>query len=103
MKIIQFLDYFICSGTAYGHGIYFATNASMSAGYASADAGGNRHMYVARVATGQFTLGNANMIVPPKKAGNINFDSVVDNAGNPTIYVMFYDNQYYPEYLVTFK
>ena len=75
----------------------------MSAGYASADRAGNRHMYVARVATGQFTLGNANMIVPPKKTGNNNFDSVVNNTANPTIYVTFYDNQYYPEYLITFK
>ena len=39
------------------------------------------------------------MIVPPTKTGNIKYDSVVDKVANPSIFVMFYDNQYYPEYL----
>ena len=90
-------------GTRFGKGIYFAANASMSAGYASADVSGTRYMYIARVAAGDFTVGNAAMIVPPTKSGNIKYDSVVDNVANPSIFVMFYDNQYYPEYLITFR
>jgi hypothetical protein len=27
----------------------------------------------------------------------------VDNPANPTIFVVFYDNQCYPDYLITFK
>ena len=47
------------------------------------------------------------MIVPPPKndPGNPNakFDSVVDNVNDPTIFVLFYDREHYPEYLITFK
>ena len=100
--IKQFLHYFFCSATAFGRGIYFSTNAIFSAHYAVADAAGDRRVYASRVATCQFTIGNDSMIIPPKKYGNIRFDSVVDNIRNPSIYVMFYDNQYYPEYLITF-
>ena len=89
-------------GTRFGKGIYFAANASMSVGYASADVSGTRYMYIARVAAGDFTVGNAAMIVPPTKSGNIKYDSVVDNVANPSIFVMFYDNQYYPEYLIIY-
>ena len=90
---------FFYSGTVWGQGIYFATNASMSVGYAKQDASGTRYMYVARVAAGQFIVGSTEMIVPPTKTGNIKYDSVVDKVANPSIFVMFYDNQYYPEYL----
>ena len=94
--IKQFLHYFFCSGAAFGRGIYFSTNASFSARCAVADAAGDRRMYVARVAIGQFTTGDRSMLVPPRKYGRISFNSVVDNIQNPSIYVMFYDNQYYP-------
>ena len=45
------------------------------------------------------------MIVPPPKDPSrpeILFDSVVDNSANPTIFVVFFDNQCYPEYLIKF-
>ena len=62
-------------------------------------------MYVARVAVGQYTKGTSSMLVPPQKGGSSNdsYDSVVNDVNNPTIFVMFYDNQYYPEYLITFS
>ena len=41
---------------------------------------------------------------PAKRTTNLNvlYDSVVDNVGNPYIFVVFYDPQAYPEYLITF-
>ena len=41
---------------------------------------------------------------PPKHPSQpeILFDSTVDSTKNPTIFVVFFDNQCYPEYLITF-
>ena len=77
----------------------------MSVGYAPAMSTGKRYMYYTRVAVGQYAVGNGNMIVPPKKGGgdDDSYDSTVNNATNPTIFVLFNDNQYYPEYLITFN
>jgi len=46
------------------------------------------------------------MIVPPPKNPSrpeILYESVVDNQGNPSIFVVFYENQCYPEYLITMQ
>ncbi len=76
----------------------------MSASYAKENAAmSKRYMYVARVAVGQYTLGDPSMLVPPGGSSNDSYDSVVNNVTNPTIFVMFYDNQFYPEYLITFS
>ena len=96
----------MCLGTAYGKGVYFATFASLSNGYAKPDASGHKHMYLSRVLTGEFTRGNNQLIVPPQKHPTnktIKYDSVVDNESNPRIYVIFSDTQAYPEYLVKFQ
>ena len=63
-------------------------------------------MYVVRVLTGECTIGKSNMIVaPPKDPSNsaVLFDSVVDATGNPSIYVVFYDADAYPEYIITYQ
>jgi poly [ADP-ribose] polymerase 10/14/15 len=62
-------------------------------------------MYLVRALTGVFTRGDRSMIVPPYK-DSVNFkeyDSVVDNPSNPSIFVIFSDELVYPEYLITFK
>ena len=62
-------------------------------------------MYVVRVLTGEYTTGNSGMFVPPPKDPKdptVLFDSVVDATGNPQIYVVFYDADAYPEYLITY-
>ena len=95
---------FSCAGVALGRGVYFARDASYSLGYARG--GGTRHMYLARVLVGQYCQGNSNMIVPPAKnpvKPEILYESVVDNPANPAAFVVFYDNQCYPEYLITFQ
>ncbi|XP_028392679.1 protein mono-ADP-ribosyltransferase PARP15-like [Dendronephthya gigantea] len=90
-------------GAVYGRGVYFARDALMSVSYAQTLAStGQRYMYYTRVAVGQYAVGNQSMVVPPRKGGNDSYDSVVNNVANPTIFVLFYDNQYYPEYLITF-
>lgn len=98
---------FVCLfyiGTALGRGVYFARDASYSVPYARAGTGG-RFMYLARVLVGQYCQGNSSMIVPPPKNPSrpeILYESVVDNQGNPSVFVVFYDTQCYPEYLITF-
>ena len=84
--------------------MYFARDASYSIRYAGGRVG-SRYMYLARVLVGQYCVGNSAMIVPPPKdpyRPEILYDSVVNNTGNPSIFVVFYDSQCYPEYLITF-
>ena len=62
-------------------------------------------MYLARVLAGEYTKGRQGMITPPPKGSDATdvYDTVVDNPADPTIFVVFYDNQCYPDYLITFK
>ena len=62
-------------------------------------------MYLARVLVGQYCVGNSGMIVPPPKDPSrpeVPYESTVNHLGNPSIFVVFFDNQCYPEYLITF-
>lgn len=97
----------LISATLYGNGVYFARDASYStqSRYSPPDAAKNRYLYLARVLVGEYTVGRPEMITPPAKGSDATdaYDSVVDNTGNPSIFVVFYDNQCYPDYLVTFK
>ncbi|XP_036417763.1 protein mono-ADP-ribosyltransferase PARP14-like isoform X4 [Colossoma macropomum] len=94
------------NAAAYGRGTYFALNASYSAinTYSVPNQQGHKHMYLCRVLTGDYTPGNASVIVPPLKSANGTdlFDSTVDNVSAPTIFVVFRDDHAYPEYLITF-
>lgn len=95
------------NAACYGNGTYFAVNANYSASntYSKPNPQGEKHMYLCRVLTGDYTLGKQHMIVPPAK-GTVSvqkYDSVVDNPANPSMYVIFHDAQAYPEYLITFK
>ena len=63
-------------------------------------------MYLVRVLVGEYTKGISSMIVAPPKDPNdatVLYDSVVDNTSNPAIFVVFYDADAYPEYLITYK
>ena len=63
-------------------------------------------MYLVRVLTGEYTQGaNAMIVAPPKDPSDatVLYDSVVDNTANPTIFVVFYDADAYPEFLITYK
>uniref|UniRef100_A0A3Q1G734 Poly [ADP-ribose] polymerase n=1 Tax=Acanthochromis polyacanthus TaxID=80966 RepID=A0A3Q1G734_9TELE len=96
------------NAAAYGHGTYFAVNASYSAHptYSKPADDGSQLMFVARVLTGLYTRGQSGMVVPPLVEGSLEdhdrYDSVVDRIDNPSMYVVFHDNQAYPDYLITF-
>ncbi|XP_021333371.1 protein mono-ADP-ribosyltransferase PARP14 isoform X1 [Danio rerio] len=94
------------NATVFGHGTYFAVNASYSAQatYAVPAADGTQLMFVARVLTGHYAQGLGNMKTPPVRVAPDQFyDSVVDNTQDPTMFVVFHDCQAYPDYLITFK
>lgn len=99
---------FSIPATSFGHGTYFAVDASYSAKptYSKPAADGTQLMFVARVLTGSYTLGHKDMRAPPPRTSaqsQDSFDSVVDVLANPSMFVVFHDNQAYPEYLITFK
>ncbi|XP_008583378.1 PREDICTED: poly [ADP-ribose] polymerase 14 [Galeopterus variegatus] len=96
------------NAVAFGKGTYFAVHASYSANdtYSRPDSNGRKHMYYVRVLTGEYTQGNQSLIVPPSKNPQNQtdlYDTVTDNVQNPQLFVVFYDYQAYPEYLITFR
>ncbi|XP_023603622.1 poly [ADP-ribose] polymerase 15-like isoform X1 [Myotis lucifugus] len=96
------------NAVAYGKGTYFAVDASYSADdkYSRPDSNGRKHIYVVRVLTGVYTLGREGIVTPPPKNpyNSIDlFDSVTDDIQHPNLFVVFFDNQAYPEYLITFR
>ncbi|KAK2493461.1 hypothetical protein MC885_011875 [Smutsia gigantea] len=96
------------NAVAYGKGTYFAVHASYSANdtYSRPDRNGRKHMYYVRVLTGTYTRGHQSLIVPPPKdvqnPADL-YDTVTDCVQNPHLFVVFYDYQAYPEYLITFR
>lgn len=63
-------------------------------------------MYLARVLVGEYAQGKQGMLTPPPKDPNNptnTYDTVVNNGPCPTVFVVFYDWQCYPEYLITFQ
>lgn len=100
------MTFYLFSATVYGNGTYFAVNASYSAHptYAVPASDGTQLMFVARVLTGHYAQGQTGMKTPPVRlAPDHNYDSVVDNIQNPSMFVVFHDCQAYPDYLITFK
>ncbi|KAM9804519.1 poly(ADP-ribose) polymerase family member 14-related sequence 1 [Neosynchiropus ocellatus] len=90
----------------FGNGVYMAVSASYSAHdtYSKPDVNGERCMYLCRVLTGDYTLGQQHMKVPPAKTNSSQkYDSVVNDMQNPAMFVIFHDSQAYPEYLISFK
>ncbi|XP_028392654.1 protein mono-ADP-ribosyltransferase PARP14-like [Dendronephthya gigantea] len=60
------------NGTAFGKGVYFARDASMSVGYTQPDSTtSKRYMYVANVAVGEYAAGKSSMLVPPQKSNSM--------------------------------
>ncbi|KAL6080764.1 hypothetical protein STEG23_013954 [Scotinomys teguina] len=96
------------NATCYGQGTYFAVDASYSASdvYSRPDANRKKYMYYVRVLTGNYTNGHSTLIVPPSRNPQNPtdlYDTVTDNVNNPSLFVVFYDNHAYPEYLITFR
>ena len=88
-------------GTLYGKGSYFAKKASYSKDYTNC-----RMMFVVRVIVGEYARGKSTMVRPPPKDerkpyGEL-YDSCVDNVADPNIFVIFAQEQVYPEYLIEY-
>ena len=93
--------------TVYGEGSYFALNASYSDAYAKEDTNSCRFMFVAKVLVGSYTKGHSSYRRPPQKdpsnpASDL-YDSCVDDKSNPTIFVVFDTDQFYPEYIIKYS
>ncbi|XP_062434799.1 protein mono-ADP-ribosyltransferase PARP14-like isoform X2 [Rhea pennata] len=91
-----------------GKGTYFAVGADYSAQdiYSRPDVNGKKYMYLARVLTGEYCAGSADLVTPPAKnpADPTDlYDSVVNDINLPETFVIFSDIQAYPEYLITFR
>ncbi|NXT85795.1 PAR12 polymerase, partial [Zapornia atra] len=99
-------DWRICgtNGIKYGHGSYFARDASYSHAYCEPEVK-TYAMFVARVLVGEHTKGSVSCVRPPPKpsAGLQFYDSCVDNELNPSIFVVFEKHQIYPEYIIEYK
>ena len=69
----------------YGRGVYFAVQFHLSAcnTYATPDMSGNKHVYLSRVLTGDYTTGNQSYIAPPQKAGTTGASYM---SGNKHVY-----------------
>ncbi|KAF6100501.1 poly(ADP-ribose) polymerase family member 10 [Phyllostomus discolor] len=94
------------NGTLYGKGVYFAKRASLSVQnrYSPPSADGHKAVFVARVLTGDYGLGNRELRAPPQRApGHVlpRYDSAVDCLRQPSIFVIFHDTQALPTHLIT--
>ena len=95
-------------GAWYGKGCYFATHAGLSAKSYSDKGSTDKHMYMCKVLTGDYTqVGKGSqIIVPPLKDENnpdVRYDCVVEHATDPKEWVIFNDAQAYPEYIIVFQ
>lgn len=105
IPLITFSTY-LPIATACGYGVYFARDARYSAQntYSVPDSNGNKRMYLCKVLTGEYANGCQGMRMPPLKSGtHILYDCVVDNTGNPGMFIIFHDAQAYPEYMIMFQ
>ena len=91
----------------YGQGSYFAANASYSDAFARVDSRLRQFMFLGKVLVGSYTIGRSSYRRPPLKnpldpVGDL-YDSCVDNIANPTIFVVFDTDQFYPEYVIQYS
>lgn len=87
---------------AIGAGIYFATSSSTSSGYTNSSRWNNtRRMLYCRVTLGNVGPGSAGLRRPPAIPGKKG--SLYDSVGNATMYVIFDNEQAYPEYCIYYR
>lgn len=95
------------NATVYGEGSYFAVNASYSDAYAKKDANSSQFIFLVKVLVGTYTKGDSSYRrPPPKQPSNPSsdlYDSCVDDEYNPTIFVVFDTDQFYPEYIIEYS
>ncbi|XP_077467832.1 protein mono-ADP-ribosyltransferase TIPARP [Stigmatopora argus] len=93
--------------TMFGQGSYFARKAFYSHNFSKRSPKGVHCMFLAKVLTGRFTVGNPSMRRPPpinpRDASSDLYDSCVDNWVDPQIYVIFNDDQSYPYFVIHYE
>ncbi|NXX43695.1 PARPT polymerase, partial [Tricholaema leucomelas] len=93
--------------TMFGQGSYFARKASYSHNFSKRSAKGVHYMFLAKVLTGRYTVGNHTMRRPPPvNPGSVTsdlYDSCVDNFFEPQIFVIFNDDQSYPYFIIQYE
>ncbi len=93
--------------TMFGQGSYFARKAVYSHNFSKRSTRGVHYMFLAKVLTGKFTVGNPSMRRPPplnpRDACSDLFDSCVDNWMDPQIFVIFSDDQSYPYFIIQYE
>ncbi|XP_076850837.1 protein mono-ADP-ribosyltransferase TIPARP [Brachyhypopomus gauderio] len=93
--------------TMFGQGSYFARKAAYSHNFSKRSPRGVHYMFLAKVLTGKFTVGNPTMRRPPplspRDPSSDLFDSCVDNWMDPQIFVIFNDDQSYPYFIIQYE
>ncbi|KAM4566714.1 protein mono-ADP-ribosyltransferase TIPARP isoform 1-T2 [Odontesthes bonariensis] len=93
--------------TMFGQGSYFARKAVYSHNFSKRSPKGVHCMFLAKVLTGRFTVGNPSMRRPPpinpRDPSSDLYDSCVDNWVDPQIYVIFNDDQSYPYFIIHYE
>lgn len=92
-------------GTVYGKGVYFSTTAKYSHHYTKNS--DRKFMFYARALVGKSAPGTRDLQRPPpidpSRPHGALFDSCVDHTSNPTIVVIFDNDQCYPEFLIEYE
>lgn len=93
--------------TMFGQGSYFARKAVYSHNFSKRSPKGVHCMFLAKVLTGRYTVGNPSMRRPPpinpRDASSDLYDSCVDNWMDPQIFVIFNDDQSYPYFIIHYE
>ena len=94
-------------GTACGKGSYFAVAASYSDGFSgNSRTTGHKMMFLSKVIVGLYVVGNSGTVRPPPRDPSKPYElyhSCVDNQANPTMFVVFENDQAYPEFLISYS
>ena len=91
-----------------GQGTYFAVNAVTSDSYAKKDSNLFQYMFLAKVLVGSYIKahGPCNQSLSPEEFANVDprlYNWRADNIANPTIFVVFDRNHFYPEYVIQYS
>lgn len=93
--------------TMFGQGSYFARKAVYSHNFSKRSPKGVHCMFLAKVLTGRYTVGNPSMRRPPpinpRDPSSDLYDSCVDNWMDPQIFVIFNDDQSYPYFIIHYE
>ncbi|OCT78680.1 protein mono-ADP-ribosyltransferase TIPARP isoform X2 [Xenopus laevis] len=93
--------------TMFGQGSYFARKASYSHNFSKRSPKGVHYMFLAKVLSGRYIVGNHTMRRPPPlnpgSSTSDLYDSCVDNFFEPQIFVIFNDDQSYPYFIIQYE